>query len=204
MNSSAIDALKTPRSRRAFLTAGALGGATALLAGCGLASAGVPQKRTGSLYLTIATPAMLGTDDLPAYIPAYPRVPANATVRVEIANFDDATPLTGALTQFAKVQGTVGGTVSIEPLDPKNPNSSAAPQVTSEVDPQNGVSHTFTIAKLGINVPVAPKARTIFTLETGAPGTFVWRCNDPCGSGPSGWGGAMSTDGYMVGKLTIE
>jgi len=203
MNSSAIDALQTPRSRRTFLTAGALGGVTALLASCGLVSATKPQKRTGSLYLTIATPAMLGNDDLPAYIPAYPLVPANATVRVEIANFDDATPLTGALEQFAKVQGTVGGTISVEPLDAKDPNRAGTAQVVSALDPQN-VSHTFTIAKLGINVPVAPKARTVFTVETGAPGTFAWRCNDPCGSGPDGWGGAMAQNGFMIGTLTIE
>ncbi len=204
MNSSAIDTLETRRSRRAFLLTGALGGASAILAGCGLASVATPLKRNGSLYLTIATPAMLGTDDMPAYIPAYPHIPANATVRVEIVNFDDATPLTGALAQFAKVEGTVGGTISVEPLDPKDPNSAAAPKVVSAMDPQNEVSHTFTIAKLGINVPVAPKARTIFTIETGAPGAYLWRCNDPCGTGPDGWGGAMAKNGYMTGKVTIE
>ena len=198
---SAVDSLKTPSSRRAFLVAGALGGATAVLAGCGVAAAST-TKRTAHLYLTIATPAMLGNED-PAMIPANPQIPANSTVRVEIVNFDDATPMTAALAQFAKVQGTVGGTITVAPLDTKDPNHASAQSTVSSLDLQSGVSHTFTIAKLGINVPVAPKARTIFTIETGDGGTYLWRCNDPCGTGPGGWGGAMSADGFMMGKLTI-
>src|SRR5207245_8563752 len=119
MNESAVEALTKPQSRRAFLAAGALGGATALLAGCGVAATASPTQSRGnaSLYLTIATPNMLGTDDMPAYIPAFPSIPAHTRVRVEIVNFDDATPLTGALEQFAKVNGTVGGSIRVEALD---------------------------------------------------------------------------------------
>jgi hypothetical protein len=200
---SSID-LKAPQSRRAFLVAGTLGGTAAVLAGCGLgSSADSTPKGRGSLYLAIATPDMLGTDDMPAYIPAYPSVPANSRVRVEIVNFDDATPLTGGLVQFAKVKGTVGGLIQVQPLDAKNPNGDVTGRAVSALDPAN-VSHTFTIDKLGINVPIAPKARTIFEIETGGPGTYAWRCNDPCGQGADGWGGAMAKPGYMMGKLTIE
>lgn len=56
---------------------------------------------------------------------------------------------------------------------------------------------------LGINGPIAANARTTFVLHTGAPGTYTWRCLDPCGTGPSGWGGPMSTPGYMEGTLTV-
>ncbi len=204
MKDSSID-LTAPQSRRGFLMAGALGGTAAVLASCGLATsaASTTTKGKGTLYLTIATPDMLGTNDMPAYIPAYPAVPAHSRVRVEIVNFDDATPLTGALVQFAKVTGTVGGTIQVQPLDAKDPNAEAASQSFSALDPQN-VSHTFTVAQLGINVPVAPKARTIFEIETGAAGTYPWRCNDPCGQGADGWGGAMAAPGYMLGKLTVE
>jgi len=205
MNESAVEALTKPQSRRAFLAAGALGGATALLAGCGVAATASPTQSRGnaSLYLTIATPDMLGTDDMPAYLPAFPTIPAHTRVRVEIVNFDDATPLTGALEQFAKVKGTVGGSIQVEALDEKNPNAITASQTVTALDPQN-VSHTFTVAKLGINIPVAAKARTIFEIQTGAPGVYDWRCNDPCGQGNGGWGGAMAAAGYMMGKLTLE
>jgi hypothetical protein len=205
MNESSTSTEAKAISRRTILLAGALGGASTLLAGCGIGAdaAAAGGKRSASLYLTIATPAMLGTDDMPAYLPAYPHVPANATVHVEIMNFDDATALTGGLVQFAKVKGTVGGTVRVEALNLKDPNAAATAQVLSELDPQN-VSHTFTIAKLGVNVPVSPKARTSFVIQTGAPGVFPWRCNDPCGTGASGWGGAMAADRFMMGKLTVE
>ncbi len=205
MNESAIDALAKPQSRRAFLAAGALGGATALLAGCGVAATASPTQSKGkaSLYLTIATPSMLGTDNMPAYLPANPSIPAHSQVRVEIINFDDATPLTGALEQFAKVTGTVGGSIKVAALDEKNPNAETASQTVTALDPQD-VSHTFTVAKLGINIPVAAKARTIFEIQTGAPGVYDWRCNDPCGQGEGGWGGAMAAAGYMLGKLTVE
>ena len=205
MNESAVEALTKPQSRRAFLAAGALGGATALLAGCGVAATASPTKSRGnaSLYLTSATPDMLGTDDMPAYLPAFPTIPAHTRARVEIVNFDDATPLTGALEQFAKVKGTVGGSIQVEALDEKNPNAITASQTVTALDPQN-VSHTFTVAKLGINIPVAAKARTIFEIQTGAPGVYDWRCNDPCGQGNGGWGGAMAAAGYMMGKLTLE
>ena len=131
------------------------------------------------------------------------RSPPHTRVRVEIVNFDDATPLTGELAQFAKVKGTVGGSIQVEALDEKNPNATTASQTVTALDPQN-VSHTFTVAKLGVNIPVAAKARTIFEIQTGAPGVYDWRCNDPCGQGNGGWGGAMAADGYMMGKLTLE
>ena len=219
MNATREDSEPSPlQSRRDVLTVGLLGGAGVLLAGGGIAaslaqavsaranqsapSAEATTERRGSLYLVIATPDMLGTSDMPAYIPAYPVIPSYATVRVEIVNFDDATALTGALAQFARVEGTVGGTITIAPMDPTAPNTAGAAQVVAALDAEK-VSHTFTVATLGINVPVAPKARTIFTIETGAPGTYSWRCNDPCGSSASGWGGAMAKPGYMIGKLTV-
>jgi len=97
----------------------------------------------------------------------------------------------------------VGNIIRVQALDPQDPNAEAPAQGVSALDPQN-VAHTFTIASLGINVPVSPKARTIFEIRTGAPGVHSWRCNDPCGSGASGWGGAMAAPGYMMGKLTVE
>jgi heme/copper-type cytochrome/quinol oxidase subunit 2 len=59
------------------------------------------------------------------------------------------------------------------------------------------------VADLGLNVPICAMCQTSFTFFSGAPGTFTWRCMDPCGTGPSGWDGAMATDGYMSGHITV-
>jgi hypothetical protein len=153
--------------------------------------------------LVIATPDMLGSEDQPAYMPSSLTLPANSTVQITVVNFDDATALPPGSEQFATATGVIGP-LRIQALDPTKPNdTSAAVTTATSLDPQKGVSHTFTIAKLGINVPIAPKSKVTFTIHTGKAGTYTWQCMDPCGTGPSGWGGAMSAEGFMRGTLTV-
>jgi hypothetical protein len=156
------------------------------------------------LDLTIVTGTMIGKTEYPAYVPSDFTLPAHSTVVVTITNFDDATALPKGAETYAKASGLVGGTFTVTPIDLKDPNGSAGPpQTVSSIDPA-AVSHTFTIAALGINVPIAAHARVTFTITTGAPGTFTWRCMDPCGAGPAGWGTAMAANrGYMEGTLTV-
>jgi heme/copper-type cytochrome/quinol oxidase subunit 2 len=35
------------------------------------------------------------------------------------------------------------------------------------------------------------------------PGHYIWQCFDPCGSGFNGFGGPMSTKGYMSGTINV-
>ena len=43
-----------------------------------------------------------------------------------------------------------------------------------------------------------------FTIRTGASGTYVWQCFVPCALGyPLGFGGPMSTLGYMNGFMKV-
>ncbi len=160
--------------------------------------------RLTRLDLTIVTGDMIGKTEYPAYIPSDFTLPAYATVTVTVTNFEDATPLTGAATLYAKAAGLVGGTFAVTPIDAKDPNGASGRTVTrTSLDPAT-VSHTFTIPGLGVNVPIAPHARETFTFRTGAAGTFMWRCFDPCGTGPTGWGTAMAARrGYMEGTLTV-
>lgn len=159
---------------------------------------------TAHLALTIVTGDMTGKNEYPAYIPSDFTLPANATVVVTITNFDDATALTGGATVYAKASGIAGGTFTVTPIAPGDPNGAAGrTTAASSLDPTK-VSHTFTIPALGINVPIAAHARVTFTIHTGAPGTYAWRCFDPCGDGPLGWGTAMAARrGYMSGTLTV-
>ena len=78
-----------------------------------------------------------------------------------------------------------------------------AAKTFSALDPAI-VSHTLTIAALGINIPIPAHSRTTFTIHTGGAGTFAWRCMDPCGADPAGWGTAMAAkSGFMEGTLTV-
>jgi hypothetical protein len=156
------------------------------------------------LDLTIVTGDMIGKTEFPAYVPSSFTLPAHSTVVVTITNFDDATPLPKGSETFANAAGLVGGTFTVTPIDLRDPNGSTGPtQTLSSLNPAK-VSHTFTIPGLGINVPIAAHARVSFTITTGAAGTFSWRCMDPCGAGPAGWGTAMAAKSdYMEGTLTV-
>ncbi len=176
--------------------------------GVGVASQGtvaVQAKTTvpTHVYLTVATPDMLKTDVGPAVLPSAVTVPANSDVTVTIMNFDNATPLTGAYTKYATAAG-IEGKFTAETINPANPNGpvTAPAKTLAAVDPAI-VSHTFTIPSLNLNVPLLASSRTTFTFHTGATGMFEWHCMDPCGTGPAGWSGAMSQQGYMGGELTV-
>ncbi len=156
------------------------------------------------LDLTVVTGDMIGHTEYPAFVPSDFSLPAYATVVVTVTNFDDATALPKGSEQYAKVTGTDGGTLTATPIKVGNPNTAAGPTRTlAAIDPA-AVSHTFTIPTLGINVPIPAHSRVTFTIHTGAPGTFAWRCYDPCGADPMGWGTAMGAKrGFMEGTLTV-
>ena len=156
-----------------------------------------------ALNLTILSDTMTGKAGWPVFVPTDLSLPAHATVQITVTNFDGATPLPTGSARYAQASGVVGGTFTVTPIAPGDPNGSAGPAATRTALDPSAVSHTFTILALGINVPLAANARTTFTIHTGAPGTFTWKCFDPCGTGPDGWGGPMSHPGYMDGTVTI-
>ncbi len=162
-------------------------------------AAGAPH-----VYLTIVTGGMIGNKDYPAFIPSSFVLPAYSTVVVTVTDFDSATPLPAALQVYAHAQGIVGDTFTVTPIDPKTPNATVGPTTTrTSLDPAD-VAHTLTAPGLGLNVPIAALSRVTFTIRTGAPGTYTWHCMDPCGSGSTGWGGAMAAQsGYMEGTITV-
>lgn len=165
------------------------------------AATAVVQGATPHIYLTIATPDMLGTEIGPAMMPSTLTLPAHSDVVITITNFDDATALAAGSEQYAAATG-ITAPMSITTMDPADPNAPGTTTKAIKLDPATGVSHTLTIAKLGLSIPIAPKSITTFTYHTGAAGSFGWQCMDPCGSGPTGWDGAMSTKGYMQGQVT--
>jgi hypothetical protein len=136
-------------------------------------------------------------------------VPANSVVHVTIYQFDSPTGLRNPF--MAQVQGTVGGTATIDgkTVDAINPEET---------------SHTFAVPELGIFVPLpgiseeakhpceeAPcepsmsDHRTItFSFRTGKKGRYHWQCFVPCAAGSiDGNGGPMQTLGYMDGFINV-
>ncbi len=145
-------------------------------------------------------------------------VPAHALVTIRIENYDGATPLLNPF--YSRSRGITDdhGT----PTDTFQVDG----QAVTAVDPDQ-VSHTFTIHSipsatktwLDVSVPVmavdesAPAddagfpdkpVVTEFSFVTGDAGSYIWQCFDPCGSGYNGFGGPMSTKGYMSGTLTVQ
>lgn len=134
--------------------------------------------------------------DWPKFTNPFWSVKAGSTVVLTIQSFDDGTAPLPQNSPYQKVSGTVGGS---ELIDGK-----AATSV-----PNTQIAHTFTIPALGLNVviPAAPKGGSVTvtaTFKTPKAGSFVWQCEAPCGTGPTGWGGAMITPGWMVGTITVK
>ncbi len=159
---------------------------------------------SATLNLTIVTGQMMGSGSLgPAYVPSDFSVPANSTVKVTVTDFDNATPLTGAFTKFAKVTGTVGNVMQVQGINPLAPNTTVGGAHTLSYLAPSQVAHTLTIPQLGLNVPMAGQSRITFVIHTGKAGSYLWQCMDPCGNGDGGLGSPMGLKGYMAGTMTV-
>ena len=133
-------------------------------------------------------------------------LPANTLIQVTIVSYDTPTP--GSTAQEGQVNGTVGGNMylingtvasmsdtSMVQMSPWGGN------VTS--DPASQLAHTFSVPQLGINIPVVGGSEEIAYFEIKQPGVYTWVCLTPCGLGPTGTAGAMSTNGWMTGQITV-
>ncbi len=159
---------------------------------------------SATLNLTIVTGQMMGSGAVgPAYVPSDFTVPAHSLVKVTVTDFDNATPLTGALAKYARVTGTVGGVMTVQGINPVAPNTTVGAAKTVSYLAPALVAHTLTIPRLGINVPMAGQSRITFYIKTGKAGVYQWQCMDPCGDGPTGMGAPMGEAGYMAGTMTV-
>jgi len=137
------------------------------------------------------------------------QVPAHALVTVTIRQYDTGGSIDNSY--FAHVHGTLGGTETVNG------------KTVTGINPGT-VAHTFTVHMFPVNQPSVfisvplpgvaatapalangyPKPNIVtFSFITGAPGRYVWNCEYPCGGYYRGFGGAMATQGYMAGTLTV-
>ena len=135
--------------------------------------------------------------------------PAGRTVSLTMVNYDDGPA--DVATQYSSVVGTTNNQISI--VNNTNVNSS---QGTSGINivggssvsqvPDSNIAHTFTIlgssGNVVLNIPIPPSSvvHATFTLNSGS---YTWQCEAACGSGSTGWGGAMATPGWMTGTVEV-
>ena len=152
---------------------------------------------SSNVHLTILAQKPGSSVDGPAYSSTNLTLPAHSLVTITIVNADGGdTPLPNG-SPFGKVTGVVGGHATVDGL----------PYTSLALDK---VAHTFTLPGFGVNVPIpgdAPAGHSditvTFSFQTGAAGSYMWQCMDPCGADPNGWGGPMTMKGYMMGTVTV-
>lgn len=141
-------------------------------------------------------------------------VPPHSAVTVTVRQYDTGGTPNNPF--FARVSGTVGGTETVDGVPVRS-------------IPVDHVAHTFTLRTirgdapyLFLNIPlpanatnapsvvhigsgVYPRPKVVrFTFLTKGPGVYEWNCEYPCGTSVAGFGGPMSTFGYMSGTLTVS
>ena len=169
------------------LGAGIVSGATA--------SAATPSHVTEVMKI-LTTGKLAGSGEQPKFTNSAWTVHKGQTVTIKIISYDDgAAPLMGKYMKYTSVMGTLNG------------KEVAGGKTVSNVSDIN-VSHTFTITKLGFNmpIPVAPTGKSIVvtaSFKATKTGTFTWNCFAPCGTGTVGMGGAMKTTGWMTGHIKV-
>ena len=73
--------------------------------------------------------------------------------------------------------------------------------------PASKVLHTFTIlqgSSIIVNIPVMAGYTEIASFYLNSTGSMTWQCEAACGTGSSGWEGAMSTAGWMTGTVYAQ
>ncbi len=159
---------------------------------------GTPVTSSTHLTIDIVTNQPGMEKDWPAFSPSNLVVPANSLVTVTIRDYDLGNTAMPQNSPFTTVQGTVN---TIATADGREYSSLAFGKI----------AHTFTLPQLNVNVPLPGDGTNgkayntvTFSFRTGAAGTYVFRCLDPCGTGPMGMMGPMMTQGYMIGTLTVQ
>ena len=136
------------------------------------------------------------------------QVPAYRWVLLTIINYDDGNATVPLY--YGQVTGTKNNTISVienSIINATNINTSTTTIQTGAETvnslPLSIISHTFTVPDLHLNIPIAVRATEQAYIYFGQPGTYNCRCMVACGFGPTGWEGAMSTNGWMQGILEV-
>ncbi|MGO8947189.1 MAG: hypothetical protein ACLQUY_05905 [Ktedonobacterales bacterium] len=138
-------------------------------------------------------------------------VPQNALVTITIQNYDGATTLLNPY--YGTPRGLTGpmmvGGKAVASVDPTNVSHT----FTIHSIPQSGQDWLFVSVPITANnntqvdaagMPLQPETTVFSFMTPNRPGKYIWQCFDPCGSGFNGFGGPMSTKGFMSGTFTVQ
>lgn len=133
-------------------------------------------------------------------------LPSNTRIVVTIISYDMGNA--SVPSQYLSVTGTVGNEVSvISGMIASGANTSSQWSHNVSEFSASEVLHTFTIlngTSVLLNIPVVAGDTEMATFYLNSTGTFTWQCEAACGTGPYGWGGPMSTSGWMEGSVTVH
>ena len=186
-------------NRRQFLQVSGTGIAMTIL-GVNLARA-ADDEAPVEIVQKIIIGKKVGKDDWPQYVPANFTLPAKRLVQVTVRCYDDGpADIPGG---YNIVRGTVDGTMRVI----KGTPDSISPQdgtVVKQIGAKE-TAHTFTVNgdNFFLNVPVPPLSTVVYRFMSPPAGSYPWQCMAACGTGDGGWGGAMATDAWMQGTITV-
>jgi hypothetical protein len=186
-------------SRRQFLQVTGTGIAMTIL-GVNLARA-ADDEAPVEIVQKIIIGKKVGKDDWPQYVPASFTLPAKRLIQVTVRCYDDGpADIPGG---YNIVRGTVDGTMRVI----KGTPDSVSPQdgtVVKQIGAKE-TAHTFTVNgdNFFLNVPVPPLSTVVYRFMSPPAGSYPWQCMAACGTGDGGWGGAMATDNWMQGTITV-
>ena len=134
-------------------------------------------------------------------------VPSYATIHLTIIDYDNGNATVPS--QYLSALGTQNNSIFV--VNQTNAHSTGTNTSLGSFTHQissASIAHTFTVFNNNnqeiLNVP-SPYDSTVYaTFTTQGAGYFTWQCEADCGSGAGGWGGAMSTPGWMTGSFIVQ
>ncbi len=131
-------------------------------------------------------------------------IPADRKIVLTITSYDMGNA--PVLSQYTHVSGTINNKILlINGAVASGSNVKKQWSMNVSSIPKSKVAHTFTIASLDINIPIEAGSTEIAVLKPiKKSGIYYWQCMAVCGSGKNGWGGAMSTNGWMKGRVIVK
>jgi hypothetical protein len=168
-----------------------------------------------------------GNSSWPAYGPTNEfQVPAHALVTVYVRQYDSGGSLNDPW--FDTVRGTVGGVAiingkTVRSINPNNVGHTFTVRGAPGVDPSFFLNVPLPLANTNNNEDYGPYCESQqylaesssvrqnnpcyntvqFSFISGSKGVYAWNCEFPCGTSVVGFGGPMSTFGYMSGFIHV-
>ncbi|TAN22435.1 MAG: hypothetical protein EPN30_08845 [Actinomycetota bacterium] len=190
--------------------AGTVAAAALLLTGCTGTSSATAAKDVSAVspsvvheQMVIQTGKMAGKPGWPKFVPSDLTFAAGSTVDLKIVNYDDGTAPVPPSSPYGHVWGS-DPTFALVNGGSETVNGKAVTEVAN-----NLVSHTLTVPGLLLNIPIpavpsGQKSVTVeFTFQVLKAGRYFWQCEAPCGTGTTGFGGAMNSVGWMQGYFNV-